>query len=295
MQALSLRRVLFAASALVVAGSLSWHDAQAAGALQLSVDARALAPGEMALVTVAADRPLGGVRVHIFGKDLPAFEVEPNIWQALVGIDLDVKPGAYTLSAAAKGPDGPLSARQLMRVGDKKFPTRRLTVDESYVNPPAELTDRILREAKQLSDLWPRITPKRLWTTGFVRPVPQAANSAFGTRSIYNGQPRSPHSGADFPSPAGTPIKSPNAGRVVIARNLYYTGNTVVIDHGLGLYSVLAHMSAMDVHEGDTVEAGQVVGKVGATGRVTGAHLHWGLRVAGARVDPLSLLAVEGN
>jgi murein DD-endopeptidase MepM/ murein hydrolase activator NlpD len=125
--------------------------------------------------------------------------------------------------------------------------------------------------------------------------VPQAANSRFGSRSIYNGQPRSPHGGADFLSPAGTPIKAPNAGHVAIARDLYYTGNTVVIDHGLGLFSVLAHLSAIDVHEGDTIVAGQIVGKVGATGRVTGAHLHWGIRLAGARVDPLSLLALAGE
>jgi murein DD-endopeptidase MepM/ murein hydrolase activator NlpD len=125
--------------------------------------------------------------------------------------------------------------------------------------------------------------------------VPQPANSAFGTRSVFNGKPRNAHGGADFLSPGGTPVHAPNAGRVVVARNLYFAGNSVVIDHGAGLFSQLAHLSEMDVAEGDRVEAGQVVGRVGATGRVTGPHLHWAVRAAGARVDPLSLLAVLGS
>jgi len=125
--------------------------------------------------------------------------------------------------------------------------------------------------------------------------VAEPANSAFGTRSVFNGQPRSAHGGADFLSPAGTPIHAPNAGRIVLARDLYFSGNTVVIDHGLGLFSMLAHLSAIDVHEGDGVTADQRIGLVGATGRVTGPHLHWAVRAGGARVDPLSLLAVLGR
>jgi murein DD-endopeptidase MepM/ murein hydrolase activator NlpD len=135
----------------------------------------------------------------------------------------------------------------------------------------------------------------KLWTGAFVRPVEAPANSAFGTRSILNGQPRSAHGGADFSSPAGTPVRAANAGRVMLAGDLYYTGGTVVIDHGLGVVSLFAHLSAIDAREGATVAAGEVVGRVGATGRVTGAHLHWTVRVGGARVDPLSLLAMLGG
>src|SRR5439155_1702388 len=121
------------------------------------------------------------------------------------------------------------------------------------------------------------------------------ANSGFGTRSIFNGRQRSAHGGTDFLSRQGTPVRSPNAGLVVAARDLYFTGNTVIIDHGLGLFSLLAHLSRLVVQEGDTVAAGQVVGLVGATGRVTGPHLHWAVKVSGARVDPLSVLAVAGE
>jgi murein DD-endopeptidase MepM/ murein hydrolase activator NlpD len=154
---------------------------------------------------------------------------------------------------------------------------------------------RIAEDTKEQQVVWASSVASRLWATPFVRPVPQAANSAFGTRSVFNGEPRGAHSGADFLSPAGTPIKAPNAGRVMLAKDLYYSGNTVIIDHGLGVFSFLCHMSQIDVKVGDTVEPGQVVGLVGATGRVTGAHLHWTLRVAGARVDPLALLALLGK
>jgi murein DD-endopeptidase MepM/ murein hydrolase activator NlpD len=106
---------------------------------------------------------------------------------------------------------------------------------------------------------------------------------------------RNPHSGADFPSPAGTPIAAPSAGRVVLARDLYFSGNTVILDHGLGLFSLLAHMSVVDVREGDLVPSGKVVGNVGATGRVTGPHLHWAVRLNGARVDPMAVLALLGR
>jgi len=134
-----------------------------------------------------------------------------------------------------------------------------------------------------------------LWEGAFRAPVPDAANSSFGTRSIYNGQSRSPHGGTDFLSPSGRLIKAPNAGRVVLAGSLYFTGGTVVLDHGAGVLSLFAHLSTIDVHEGDVVKTDDVIGAVGATGRVTGPHLHWAVRLAGARVDPLSLLAATAG
>jgi murein DD-endopeptidase MepM/ murein hydrolase activator NlpD len=116
------------------------------------------------------------------------------------------------------------------------------------------------------------------------------ATSNFGSRSIFNGQPRAPHAGIDYRGAVGTPIVAPNAGRVVLAEDLFLTGNTVVVDHGLGLYSLFAHMSRLDVKAGDDVATGTPVGLVGATGRVTGPHLHWSVRLGAARVDPAALL-----
>ena len=264
----------------------------ALAAVQLSLQARAVESGELVVVNIVLPEHRDTVRVRAFDRDAAAFAVGDRQWRALVGIDLDVKPGPYVVTVDA---GAGLTAKTDLVVGRHVFPTRRLTVDEGFVNPPPQLSDRIAQEAALLSATWRRVTPQRFWSAPFVRPVPQPANSRFGTRSIFNGRPRGAHGGADFLSPAGTSIHAPNAGRVVVARDLYFTGNTVVIDHGLGMFSMFAHLSAIDVHEGDSVEADDVIGLVGATGRVTGPHLHWAVRVNGARVDPLSVLAMLGS
>ena len=163
------------------------------------------------------------------------------------------------------------------------------------MNPPPSETERIARDSAFLRTIFAASAPTRLWTRSFTSPVPDPANSRFGTRSIFNGERRNPHGGADFASPLGRPVRAPSAGRVVAARELFFTGNVVIIDHGLGLFSLLAHLSRIDVEEGAAVKAGQVVGLVGATGRVTGPHLHWALTVAGARVDPVSALVLLGD
>jgi murein DD-endopeptidase MepM/ murein hydrolase activator NlpD len=268
------------------------------GALDVTVAARAIQPGEVLVVTVTAppsDAPFDSaqgrpVTVHAFDRDWPVYAVDKGRWRALVGIDLETRPGRYTIAVtSASG-----RAAHPVDVQRHVFPTRRLTVDPDLVNPPPEMRERIDRETRELNDAWRVSSADRLWST-FVRPVPDEANSAFGTRSFYNGEARSPHAGADFLSPAGRPVKAPAGGRVVLAGNRYFTGNTVVIDHGMGLFSLLAHLSEIDVQTGATVAAGDVVGKVGATGRVTGPHLHWTVRLNNTRVDPLSLLFVTAS
>jgi murein DD-endopeptidase MepM/ murein hydrolase activator NlpD len=265
--------------------------AAAPPAIEVSVQARAVRPGELVVLEISGAGP--PVRVHAFDRDVPVYAAGERDWRALVGIDLDMKPGTYTVRIDADQP--PRHIVHQLNVQKRVFRTRRLTVDEAFVTPPASEAERIEREARLLEKTWAASAADRLWAEPFVRPVAEAANSAFGTRSIFNGKPRNPHGGADFLSPAGTPIHAPNAGRVAIARNLYFSGNTVVIDHGAGLFSMLAHLSATEVEEGNRVEPGQVIGRVGATGRVTGPHLHWAVRASGARIDPLSLLAVLGR
>jgi murein DD-endopeptidase MepM/ murein hydrolase activator NlpD len=262
----------------------------AAAPIQISARSRSLQPGELVVLSIVLPEPAERVRVRAFDRDVVAYPDGERTWRALVGVDLDVKPGTYHVTVAA----GAARAAYDLAIVPRVFRTRRLTVNEAFVTPPASEQARIEREAALLAGVWQSPAPERLWSGPFVRPVPQEANSAFGTRSIFNGKPRNAHGGADFLSPGGTPIHAPNAGRIAVARNLYFSGNTVIIDHGLGLFSMLAHMSAIDVHEGDRVTAGQVLGLVGATGRVTGPHLHWAVRASGARVDPLSLLALLG-
>jgi len=259
-------------------------------ALSLDVRARTMRPGEVMLVSLTVPGEASSVQIGAFDRTTMAYRLATGRWQALIGIDLDQPAGNYTIAASVDS--GRVTTEKAIAVAPRTFPTRTLRVNPDFVNPPPALQTRIEDEARFTQTLLATVTPERLWSGAFRVPVPHKANSRFGTRSVFNGEPRNPHAGTDFLSPAGTPIRAPNAGRVVAARDLFFSGRTVILDHGLGVFSQLAHMSRIDVEEGDVVQAGQVVGRVGATGRVTGAHLHWGLRVGEARVDPLSLLAV---
>jgi len=281
------------AMALMLTAALAVSPAPPA--LAITARSRAIQPGEIVVLSIALAETATALRVRAFGRDVAAYRDGDRAWRALVGIDLDVKPGSYPVTVDSGTGAGATQATYDLLVKPRVFRTRRLTVNEAFVTPPASEQARIEREAALLAGVWRAPVAERLWTGAFVRPVPQPANSAFGTRSIFNGKPRNAHGGADFLSPAGTPVQAPNAGRIAIARPLYFSGNTVIIDHGLGLFSMLAHLSAIDVHEGEQVTTGQRVGLVGATGRVTGPHLHWAVRASDARVDPLSLLALLGK
>ena len=262
--------------------------------IQLAIEARSMRQGEVVVFTATTSQPVDTMRARAFDRDLPIFQVDATRWRALLGIDIDANPGSYQVSFEATSGGHAITATTELNITAGEFGKRVLKVDNAFVNPPQPIIARIRREAAEVEHVWTQSEPRRLWDTGFVRPVPGRANGAFGSRSVFNGQPRQPHGGADFLSPAGTPIQAPNSGRIVLARDLYFTGNTVVIDHGLGVFSLLAHLSVMDVHQGDLVTQGQTIGRVGATGRVTGPHLHWAVRMNGARVDPLAVLAIVG-
>jgi murein DD-endopeptidase MepM/ murein hydrolase activator NlpD len=258
----------------------------------IGVRARSLQPGELMVVSISLPPGSRDVRVTGLNQSVAAYAVGAAKWQALLGIDLDTPPGDQRISAAATADDRPLIVETTIAVAPKAFPTRRLAVAPEFVNPPAAARARIAREAQLIADILAASVAERLWRPPFVRPVPDSANSRFGSRSVFNGEPRNPHGGADFMSPAGRPVRAPAAGRVVLAQDLYYSGKSVILDHGLGVFSQLLHLSRIDVAVGQTIESGTVIGLVGATGRVTGPHLHWGLRVGGARVDPLAALAL---
>ena len=257
----------------------------------LGLRAASARPGDVVAVRVTVPAGATGVVVRAFNEAWPAYQDNPTTWRALIGIDLDRRPGQYVVETSVAAPAG--SARRTLTVVARRFRTRTLRVAPDYVNPSPELLARITADNVFLGTVYEQSSATPAWTDGFVRPVPGVANSSFGTRSVFNGEPRNPHAGTDFLSGAGTPIHAPAGGRIVAARELFFSGNTVIIDHGLGVFSMLAHLSRIDVREGDSVEPGAVVGLVGATGRVTGPHLHWALRVGRARVDPLSALALR--
>jgi murein DD-endopeptidase MepM/ murein hydrolase activator NlpD len=174
-----------------------------------------------------------------------------------------------------------------------RFATEKLIVEKQFVEPNEQQASRAVAEQKKLRELFDRVTPEKLWQGSFRMPLAGSKQGTnFGKRRILNGQPRSPHTGADFPAPTGTPVHATQSGRVVLAEELYFSGNTVIVDHGLGVYSLYGHLSATDVAVGDSVKAGIILGKVGATGRVTGPHLHWGITVNKARVNPVRLVTL---
>ena len=284
--------LLAAAAAATVVSARQLQPA--AAPLAISYEARALVPGEALLLTFKAAGPLTAVRGTAFGQPFSGYAgASADTWHALVGIDLAFRPGRATIEAEARQADGsPLTASLPIKVGAKTFATRRLTVAPEFVTPPPAEQARIERERLLLNRILSALSPRHLWDGGFGRPVDGEVISVFGVRSVFNNEPRAPHRGIDFRGATGTPVRAPARGVVVLAEPLYFSGSTVILDHGLGVFSMLAHLSRIDAKAGALVVRGDVVGAIGATGRVTGPHLHWTLRIGPAAVDPLSVLAV---
>lgn len=253
-------------------------------------------PGDVVRLDVACACEATSATATVFGKDVPLFRIDDARWSGLIGVDLAVIPGPYLMSVVLnQGESRPIATTRELSVVAKQFTVRRLRVASGFVELPESVIARVQRESHQLEALFEAAARPREWHRPFQAPSTGQTSGTFGVRSILNGQPRSPHSGVDFGSAVGSPVVTPATGVVALAAPLFFTGNTVVIDHGLGLYSLLAHLSKFAVKEGERVRRGQVVGAVGATGRVTGPHLHWSVRLNGARVDPLSLIAVTNE
>ena len=177
----------------------------------------------------------------------------------------------------------------------KEFPSEKLNVPKKMVNPSKENRIRIQNEQNFLNKIYASSEKDPLFKNGFQRPLPSAVTSIYGAKRIFNNQKQTQHLGTDFKASIGTDIRTSNAGKVVVARNLYYTGNTVTVDHGLGIFSIYGHLSEIYVKEGDRVDQGIVLGKSGATGRVTGPHLHWGVKVNGHFIEGDTLILAHDN
>jgi len=265
--------------------------------LRVSHRARALHPGEVVLIVVKAYRPLLGVEGDAFDRPIRFWSTEDSReWQALIGIALDTKPGKYdVLVRATAAGDLTATGRMSLTVRAKRFATRQLRLSDRFVNPPADAGERIAQETQLVASIFEQSRPDRIWHGTFVPPVPGPPTSSFGRLSTLNGQPRGRHQGTDFRAPEGMPVLAPNAGEVMLAADLYFSGNTVILDHGSGLFSLFAHLSRMAVAVGDRVSRGDRLGESGATGRVTGPHLHWAVRLGNLSVDPLSLMVAVGE
>ncbi len=263
-----------------------------AAAMTVAIAPQSVTPGEPLRISVTGVPADALVEGRFLDRDLHFLFAPGGKGRiAFTGVDLDIKPGIHRINVQTRGPEGRAVRRTIdLQVTPKEYPTERLKVSPKYVEPPPEVARRIARETSELKTLWRTATPDILFDGRVKRPLNGVLGRNFGRRRVFNDQPRSPHSGTDLSAATGTPVQASATGVVALAGEHYFSGNLVVLDHGGGIYTMYAHLSRIDVAPGDLVQVGSTLGAVGATGRVTGAHLHWGARVGGARVNPSSLL-----
>lgn len=235
-------------------------------------------PGGVAVVALGSEAQAPTARYQ--GKPVLVVREEGKRWIAIVGIPLKSQPGPHQLQVS----DG----RTLgFTVGTKHYREQHIKLKNSrQVNPLAEDMTRINRELAEQTRAYQTFSPTQPSNLLFDKPVEGPLSSPFGLRRFFNGEERNPHSGLDFAVGAGTPIKSPAAGKVILIGNYFFNGNTVFVDHGQGLISMFCHMSKVDVKLGQSLPRGGIIGRVGATGRATGPHMHWNVSLNDARVDP---------
>ena len=244
-------------------------------------------PGGIALVEIPdTERPL---RV-MFGDHQVAVLRNEDAWVAVVGVPLATKPGSHSIDVYSASGKRTVS----FDIADKQYRTQKLTIkNQRQVDPDPDDLKRISGEQERSNAALSKFTRTDAPSLTLLSPVEGVRSDSYGSRRIFNGQPRSPHSGMDIAAPTGTPIRAPAAGKVVEAGDFFFNGNTLYIDHGDGLVTMYCHLSSIAVKVGDEVTPGQVIGKVGATGRVTGPHLHWGVALNRAMVDPALFLDGE--
>ena len=211
---------------------------------------------------------------------------QANGFFALVGLALDTRPGTHHLQVRAAGDSVQLDFNTAFEVKPKAYPVQHLQINPRFLAPSKTDQDRIEREKPmilQATSHWSDTAPESLTLDA---PSSGRLSSNFGLRRVLNGQERAPHAGLDVAVPSGTPVHAAAAGRVINTGHYFYAGSTVFVDHGQGFITIYLHLSRIDVKEGDSVERGAVLGAVGATGLVTGPHLHWGVLLNGVYVDP---------
>lgn len=250
--------------------------------------------GDVVVVRVPAESSTTAVTGKFLNRTVPFFmdgTAGPRrSFIGLVGIDLQDAPGTHELVLDVASLSGRRRLSFHILVVKEKRSVQHLTLPKDKVDLDDESVVRVKSEQAQVRAVLEAVSAQRLWASNFVRPVDGPVTGAFGRQRIINGQAKNPHNGEDIAAPLGADVVAMNDGVVSLTADHFFSGKGVFLDHGLGLYSMYFHLSEISVKEGDTVTRGQVIGKVGASGRATGPHLHWGVNVNGARVDPLSLL-----
>ena len=253
---------------------------------KVALSLKRIGPGDIVLITV---KNVVGPVEGTFNNRKLYFNSAHRSYKALLGVDLLLEPGTYPLEIKSRNK----KIQKDITIVKKKYPVQRLTLPEGMVVLSPENEARVAQDQKKTSAIWP-IDSQRIWSGSFVDPLPgKKIGTPFGVRRIINNIPKNSHSGMDVTAEAGDPVKAPNDGVVVLVDDQFYSGNSIVLDHGQGIYTMFFHLSKINVRYGQAVMKGDVIGLVGSTGRSTGAHLHWGVRMQGARVDPLALIKLK--
>jgi hypothetical protein len=244
--------------------------------------------GEVLMVRVPAGGQAAGLTGRFLDRRIPFYR-DASGYVALLGLDMQDQPGMHELTVEMDTPDAPQRLSYNVLVLKQKYPVQHLTLPKDQVDLDEDSLVRVKAEQQQVKVILDLMSPKRFWEAGFIEPVHGSVSGAFGRMRVINGQPRNPHNGEDIAAPMGTEVVAMNDGIARLTVDHFFSGKGVYLDHGLGLYSMYFHLSEVSVQDGEAVKRGQVIGKVGASGRASGPHLHWGVRLNGARVDPYAL------
>jgi murein DD-endopeptidase MepM/ murein hydrolase activator NlpD len=261
------------------------------GSLRISWLPNTISAGSPCLFRVDGTNPIASIRGDWMGRQISFFPAgEHHAWYGLAGADVEAKPGSYRLSLEATLADGAVVRdEQTVVVESGKYKTEKLTVPDKFVQPDPETLRRIEAEKKIKDAAFSHVIAQPEWSGKFVPPIDTTVSEGFGTRRTFNGKLASVHRGLDYHAKPGSPVTAANSGEVVLARELFYEGSCVILDHGQQFYTLYMHLSHLEVSEGEKVEKGQQIGLSGATGRATGPHLHTAVRWQGAYLDPAQL------
>lgn len=261
----------------------------------ITVEPAEILQGGIAVVTFTG-KEVAGAKVFFGGTEIVPFPMPDGSYAALVGVDLERPPGAVEISVRGRtGAGQQWERRATVSVLTREYPSEAFSVSPSFDQIDAATMKRIKREQAEFDRLWRTRTASRLWDGGFLAPVAVQITSPFGLRRVINSSPRAPHGGVDLKAQLGAEIAAANHGRVALRDDFYFSGKSIVLDHGGGVYTMYFHLSEFRVEKNAEVRKGDIIGLAGMTGRVTGPHLHWGARLNGARVDPMELLKIAGR
>ena len=263
--------------------------------IKVSIIPKQVYQGEICVIDVFTAKSISSLNGKFQKRRLSFYKIKgEGLFRALIGIDMEAKPGTCQLTISGKNSSGKVMERSYrIRILKKDFSIQRLTLPKKMVELDKKTLTRVRIESKGVKKLWIKEADERLWHGKFIKPVKGEVISPFGVRRFLNNLPRSSHSGVDLKAKMGEEIRCPNTGIVVFVDDLYFSGKSVVVDHGQGLFTMYFHLSKVNVKRGEKVEKGKPIGLVGSSGRATGPHLHWGARLHGARVTPLSLLRLR--